>query len=151
MRQFTYHFRVVDHANGGRLEDRGCAIDAGPVQPGLATMERLDRLGVCIEWDGAAADAQEHLDGHFVITPALDATASQIAPSPFREHNNYLCYWLETAPKAVVASGAAYTFPGRQIDATARGKFELTFVAESDRGFDTATQWSVDPEFDTGN
>ena len=151
-RSFKYVFKVTDKGRGGQLDDQGCAVDAGPVQRGKATLKRLDTLRVTIQWNGGPDDAPARMTGHFVISPAPLAAPTQIPPSPFRDGANYRCYWTQIAEQSVAGGTATYNFPGLPIEDPGDDKYELTFIAEvTDPVSGTTTQWSVDPEFDTGN
>jgi hypothetical protein len=94
------------------------------------------------------------LNGYMIISPAQDAS-NQTTPSPFKNGQRYICYWGQTATGQTNQGMTTYAFDVWTYTAAPaqalKGNYELTFVAE-DALTNPAepTQWSEDPEFDTG-
>jgi hypothetical protein len=103
-----------------------------------------DSIQVIVRWAGNNPPSQ--LKGRFMISPAV---ASQTTPSPFLNgtSSRYLCYGDQTVNKDT--SDSTYTFTALAYGGSNPGSYELTFVAE-DISTAPPTQWSEDPEFDTG-
>jgi hypothetical protein len=120
-------------ANGGRLQGGG--FNTTP------RMNGGDTLQIVVTWAGS--NPPHHLTGYFVISPVQSAS-NQIAPSPFKDGSNYLCYKSLRADKG---TGQQYTFSTSSFTiptGAPAGQYELTLVVE-----DGSVQWSEDPEFDT--
>jgi hypothetical protein len=113
----------------------------------------MNKFNVLVIWKGGGAPAG--MTGRFMFSAAPTAP-DQSAASPFRNvtGNKQLCYFEQSEVKGVsdTATGETrYTFTELPVDQNAdEGKYELTFVAESEQplGTLTGTQWSEDPEFD---
>lgn len=125
--------------NGAQLAGNGFG--------GKPTLQNGDVLQVVVRWAGNNPPGE--LTGHFIISAAKGAPG-QTRPSPFLNGTsaNYLCYQPQTVPKD--ASAPSYTFAGIAYGGGQPGNYDLTFVAE-DSSTTPVTQWSKDPEFDTGN
>jgi hypothetical protein len=159
MPRFTYTFLVDDRHSGSRLLDQGCRRDGAPpptpsATPPVAKLGTGDELAVMVRWGGRGEDAPAHLTGHFMVSAAPTAQ-NQVMPSPFRigDTANYLCYDTRTVPWTAPGDEVAYVFPGLVCkDGATNAKYELTFIIEcTEPGFYEGRQWSIDPEFDTGN
>ena len=123
--------------NGSRLVGNG--FNATP------RLNAGDSLNVIVRYAGPNPPAS--LNAMYVITPAETAPSNQTAPSPFFAGAKYFCAGPFTASQD--ASGPTFTFPTLTYNGGTPGNYELTLVV-----FDSAnppTQWSEDPEFDTGN
>jgi hypothetical protein len=94
------------------------------------------------------------LNGYMIISPAqLQTNQSQTTPSPFVTPTlaNFICFRMQQNVGASTAQGTTtynfnaltFTYGGGYV-----GQYELTFVAEAPSL--GGTQWSEDPEFDTG-
>jgi hypothetical protein len=123
--------------NGGKL--------AGNSFNGTPRMNNGDVLQVVVRWGSSNPPAQ--LTGHFIFSPA-ESAPNQTTPSPFVNSSKYVCYARQIVQKD--ANSPSYTFAGITYGGSQPGNYELTFVAE-DSSTTPATQWSEDPEFDTGN
>lgn len=123
--------------NGSRLTGNGFNG-----RPQLATS---DTIQVIVRYAGPNPPGT--LNGYFVITPAPDAQ-NQTTPSPFVNGSKFVCHAVFGVSQD--AGGPTYTFPLFTYLGGLPGAYELTFVAE-DATVTPATQWSEDPEFDTGN
>lgn len=130
----------ADSPNGGGLAGNGFN--------GRPTLNSGDILQVIVRCAGSSGPA--NLTGRFIFSPAGDAPSSQTAPSPFLSGSKYVCYTTQTKPQDSGSGGSiTYTFDGITYGGGQQGNFELTFVAE-DGSTAPPTQWSEDPEFDTG-
>jgi hypothetical protein len=130
----TCSFVLPANPMGGRLTGGGL--------PANATLQNGDSLIVVVQTTGNNPPAS--LDGYFVFTPAPGVT--QGPPSPFLANNKYLC--IVEAAGTADPSGKNFTFPQFTYGGGQRGSYELTFVAQDPT---SGTQWSEDPEFDTGD
>lgn len=143
MANLVCNYTIAGGAHGGRLQ--------GGFLPGNNTLGPNETLQVVVVWTGPNAPAG--LSGFLVFSPASDAGANQVAPSPFKSGSNYQCYLTQTA--AVTqgpGNNVTFTFPALTYVATGQGKYELTFVAQAGASTDpSARQWSADPEFDTSS
>ena len=130
---------------GGELQGAGFG-KSNPI-----VLSSQSSLQVTIAWQGNPADAPPSLTGYFVFSPAEDGT--QDAPSPFLNNGNYLCSGTQTAGQSSgPGSNVQYLFSGYEYAGGLVGHYELTFVAEwLPSGATVPTQWSADPEFETGN
>ncbi len=144
MATYTCSYVIPGAGRGGRLTGNGFGVSA-PV------LGARDVLQVSLRWAGPPASAPATLTGYFVISTASGAAASQTAPSPFKDGNNYRCLLTQVANSSPGAGGATYNFAGVIYFGGQAGKYELTFVAEAGTNTPTPTQWSADPEFDTSN
>ena len=131
------NFTVPSAINGGKLTGNGFN--------GVPTLTSGDSLQVVVRWGGASPPAQ--LNGYYIVSPAPSAP-NQTTPSPFVNGSKYVCYGAQSVGKD--ANAPTYTFPALTYAGSQPGKYELTFVAE-DGSTTPKTQWSEDPEFDTGN
>jgi hypothetical protein len=125
--------------NGGRLAGAGF----GPRTPQLGSR---DSLQIVVTWAGP--NPPQQLNGYIIIAPAQDAPPNQTAASPFviGTSTNPLCFLsVSVSPKNSKFEWPVLTVPRDAPE----GKFELTFVAENP-ATDPPSQWSEDPEFDTG-
>lgn len=143
MANLVCNYTITGGAKGGRLQGTGFPANNSTLNPN-------DTLQVIVTWTGQ--NAPSGLSGHLVFSPAPDA-GNQVAPSPFKNGGNYVCYQTQTA---VVTQGpgqnVTFTFPALTYSATGQGKYELTFVAQAGALTDpSARQWSADPEFDTSS
>jgi hypothetical protein len=130
------NFTITPSANGGRLSGNGFN--------GRPRMNSGDTLQVIVRWAGGGAPTT--LTGHFIFSPDPHVQG-QATPSPFLNGSKYVCYQMQTANAD--GSGISFTFPPLTYAGGQPGKYELTFVAQD--GATPPTQWSEDPEFDTGS
>ena len=91
-------------------------------------------------------NAPTSLTGTVMISASQDAPQS--APSPFVQNNNANAYLCLLPLGTVSLVSGVYTFPLTTYNNSNPGAYELTFVAQDATA---GTQWSEDPEFDTGN
>lgn len=131
------NFTIAAAGNGGKLTGNGFN--------GTPSMNNGDVLQVVVHWGGSNPPAQ--LTGHFIMSPASSASPNQTTPSPFVNGAKFVCYTMQTVVKD---STPSYTFAGLTYGGSLPGNYELTFVAE-DSSTTPVTQWSEDPEFDTGS
>ncbi len=116
-------------------------------------LDPTNTLQVEVTWVGPPSSTPDSLTGYLIFSAAsvaLNQAANQAAPSPFVNGTRFVCYMTQTASAVAGPGGATFTFPAIQYAGNLRGRYELTFIAESGSG-DTATQWSADPEFDTSS
>jgi hypothetical protein len=130
-------------SNGARLVGSGFGS-----KPVLMTG---DTIQVQVQATGNTAPAT--LNGYMIISPAqLQTNQSQTTPSPFVTATlaNFICFRMQQNVGGSSAQGKTtynfnnltFTYGGGYV-----GEYELTFVAEAPS---LGTQWSEDPEFDTG-
>ena len=86
----------------------------------------------------------------FTYTPAFDAATSQAGASPYLSGGTFVC--SQAFPGVLQHQSnnnqAVYTFgPTPVYNGGLMGSYELTIVITDNNG----TQWSTDPEFDTGS
>jgi|SoiMetStandDraft_5_1073268.scaffolds.fasta_scaffold13101_2 hypothetical protein len=148
---FTYTFSVQDRDFGSRLADHGLSRNGKRFAPTDPKMKAGDTLQVEVMWPGRPEDAPLQLAGHFMIS-AAPLAAAQVMPSPFRNGDHYLCYKQQTVAWSNRGDTVTYLFPGLVCADGAAAQYELTFTLECEGpGFYNDRQWSIDPEFDTGN
>lgn len=144
MANLSATFNIPGAGRGGKL--------TGGFSGGNSVLKNAEKLEVTVKWAGNPADAPRQLTAHFIFSSALDSLGTQAAPSPFLTGDNYNCYFAKTVDRSTGPGVAQYLFPAvtfvRQADGSLDGHYELTLVAEDS---DTNTQWSSDPEFETGN
>ena len=152
MPKYTFTFEVDDRRAGSRLINHGVSPHDGD-QLAAPKIKSGDTLAVDIQFGGAGDAAPQHLTGHFMISAA--PAAPQAMPSPFRigTSPNYLCYDEQTVTwTAPDNANPYYQFPGLTCQDGQDGNYELTFILEcTEDGPYKDRQWSIDPEFDTGN
>lgn len=91
------------------------------------------------------------MTGHFIFSAAQNLEP-QLSPSPFTKGANYSCYLVKVAEQSAGNGPVEYLFEGLPYGGGVKGNYELTFIAEAvDPAGGARTQWSSDPEFDTGN
>jgi hypothetical protein len=112
---------------------------------GRPTLQSGDSLQVIVRWGGN--NPPSSLTGHFILS-AAPAASNQTTPSPFVNGSKYVCHSIQTKPKDT--NTPSYTFDPIAYGGGQPGAYALTFVVE-DGSTTPATQWSRDPEFDTGN
>jgi len=112
---------------------------------GKPTLQNGDSVQVVVHWAGN--NPPSNLTGHFMVSAAAGAP-NQSTPSPFVNGVKHVCYSTQT--KAKDPNTPSFTFDAITYGGGQPGNFQLTFVAE-DRSTTPVTQWSKDPEFDTGN
>jgi hypothetical protein len=115
---------------------------------GFNTTPRLnsgDSIQVIVRWGGSGGPSQ--LTAHAIVSPA-PSVPSQTTPSPFVDGAKFVCYQRWTANQD--SSAPTYTFPPLTYGGSQPGSYELTIVIE-DKSTTPSTQWSEDPEFDTGS
>lgn len=132
------NFTITAAGNGGNLAGNGFGNQNN--------LNSGDVLQAVVHWAGQNPPSQ--LNGYFIFSPAGNAPPTQASPSPFVSGAKFVCITQQTAQKA--ANAPSYTFAGLTYGGGQGGKYELTFVAE-DASTLPPTQWSDDPEFDTGN
>lgn len=137
MAVITCNFTVPSAANGGKLAGNG--FNGTPV------MSSGDSLQIVVRWGGQNPPAQ--ITGYWIVSPAASAP-SQTTPSPFLNGSKYVCFSSQQVTKDT--NGPTYTFAGLVYNGSQPGNYELTFVVQ-DGTTTPPTQWSEDPEFDTGN
>jgi hypothetical protein len=131
------NFTVIPAANGGKLSGNGFN--------GVPSLNAGDSLQVVVRWGGPNPPTQ--VTGYWIVSPAASA-GSQSTPSPFVNGGKFVCYG--TASVGQDANNPTYTFAPLAYGGSQPGNYELTFVVE-DGSTSPPTQYSEDPEFDTGN
>jgi hypothetical protein len=151
MARFTFTFVVEDRDFGSKLTNSGLARDGKRVDPTTPKMQAGDTLEVEVMWSARVEEVPPQLSGHFMISAAPNAPA-QLMPSPFRNGSHYLCYQKQTAAWSARGYAVGYVFPGLECVDGNQAQYELTFTLECEGpGYFSGRQWSIDPEFDTGN
>lgn len=127
---------LANTPNGSKLAGNGFN--------GRPMLQNGDSINVVVHWAGNNPPGQ--LRGHFIFSPSAGAHPNQTTPSPFVNGSKFLCLDTQTKP----AVNNSYAFDALTYRGSLPGSYELTFVAE-DFSTSPPTQWSRDPEFETGN
>lgn len=143
MANITCNFTIPAGGNGGQLTGQGFGAGNPP------SLSANDTLTVKVQWAGNSATAPSSLTAYYVFSQAPNA--NQIAPSPFLQDDNYVCFKTASASRDANSTPATYTFPALTYSGGLVGRYELTFVAEAYTSTPSCIQWSDDPEFDTSN
>lgn len=157
----NYQFNILPGWNrnlgnpprGGRLAALGSGPLWSPAPSGGATQPTLmgnsggvagDQIQAVVTFN---AGAPSNPVAVFTFTPAQDAATNQIGASPFLSGGTFVCSQSFTGVQQK-NSTTTYVFgPTAPYNGGLQGAYELTIVITDSTG----TQWSIDPEFDTGN
>lgn len=103
-----------------------------------------DTIQVSVTWNAGSPTAP--VNAVLTFTPAIDAQTNPIGGSPYVSGGTFVCSRL--FPGVQNGRTSTYLFgPTDPYNGGLKGSYELTIVITDANG----TQWSIDPEFDTGN
>ena len=142
---YTCQYNIPGPGQGGKLAGPGFGAQT-------PTLQAQDTLQVQVTWLGPPSGAPDSLGGYFVFAAAPNSPSNQAAATPFLQGGYSQCYGFQTASKQTVNNQATYQFSAYTYGGSHPGEYELTFVAEAGTAQPgVVTQWSADPEFETGN
>ena len=125
------------NSNGAKLTGSGFGA--------IPTLVNGDSIQVTVTVTGSGGPTS--LNGYMIFSPAADAP-NQSTPSPFLNGSKFLCFKSQQGVSGNANGGTTqFSFQTFTYNGGYPGHYELTFVAEDPA---SGTQWSEDPEFETG-